>query len=398
MIRKLTQLFIIVTILVSLSVVFSETEVSAQDDIIFVGSKAFTEAEILSWIVYLVLEDEGLRVIDQMQTAPSTGEVRQTLLDGDIDVYVEYTATGVLFLADENDGIEVDQAFDCATAFSTVSIFDSTNNDLTWLQPAPANNQYALAVTGDFASENEIETLEDLALYINTGNDLVVAGNTEFFDRPDAYSSFEATYEWTADSDQIYDMGADAQAPETLTALETGDNDTNVAMAYTTDGELLVGDYVVLEDTMSAQPCYSPTPVFRGDVIRNNPQVVTRLTRIFQELDNRTLQNLNVSVTRFGDTPREAATNFLVGEGEIGEGSVCDVTRDESETERAILRAQPSADADRRSTMPPGTSLAVDGQFADDDGTIWYRLVLGPWVSSEDVEIETDCVLAEITP
>jgi osmoprotectant transport system substrate-binding protein len=284
---------------------------------IYVGSKAFTEAEILSWLVYLVLEDEGLRVAEDMQTASTTNAVREELLSGTIDVYVEYTATGVLLLAADNESIDNESAFDPNTAFTTVSIFDSANNDLIWLQPAPANNTYALAVTEDFATENEIDTLEDLALYINAGNEVRIAGNTEFFERSDAYPSFENTYDWEVSSDQVYNMGEEAQSTDTLTALETGDNGTNVAMAYTTDGELQVGSFVVLEDTLSAQPFYAPAPVFRGEVLRKYPQVAIRLRNVFEALDNRTLQDLNIAVTRFGDTPREAAMSFLVEIGEL---------------------------------------------------------------------------------
>lgn len=295
---------------------FSQT-INVAIPTIYVGSKSFPEAEILSWIVYLVMEDEGLRVVEDMQTAPTTAEVRQALLDGTIDVYVEYTATGVLLLAENNPSISPEDAKDYGVAFSTVSIFDSTRNDLIWLQPSPANNTYALAVTDEFATENEIETLEDLALYINAGNEVVIVGNTEFFERADAYQSFETTYGWQATDDQIYNMGEEAQPTETLTALETGDNGTNVAMAYTTDGELITGDFVVLEDSLGAQPFYAPAPVVRGEVIRNYPNIAVRLQRVFQELDNRALQNLNLAVTRFGDTPEEAAADFLIEIGEI---------------------------------------------------------------------------------
>ncbi|MEL7236572.1 MAG: glycine betaine ABC transporter substrate-binding protein, partial [Chloroflexota bacterium] len=87
---------------------------------------------------------------------------------------------------------------------------------------------------------------------------------------------------------------------------------------YATDGALQAYNFVVLEDPFGAQPIYAPTPVFRGEIIRANPEIAGVLNPIFRTLDNVTLQSLNAAVEVDGENPTDVATTWLSENGFIG--------------------------------------------------------------------------------
>src|SRR5690606_6140656 len=182
---------------------------------------------------------------------------------------------------------------------------------------APANNTYAFAVTAAFAEENDIYTAMDFADYVNSGGEVYMATGDEFAQRPDGVPAFEEMYGFDLTEDQLLIIAAGTPA-QTEQALNEGANNVNVAMAYATDGALKAYDFVVLEDPFGAQPIYAPTPVFRGEIIRDNPEIAGILNPIFRALDNVTLQTLNASVEVDGENPREVAETWLAENGFIG--------------------------------------------------------------------------------
>ncbi|NDJ78567.1 MAG: ABC transporter substrate-binding protein [Chloroflexi bacterium] len=314
--KSITILIVVAVLAVAFGGFPEQNDAEAQGPIVVVGSKNFNEAIMLSYIVYYVLEDAGFRVLDQTNTG-TTAEARAALLNGDIDVYVEYTGTGVLLLSEQYpDIVQAQTAFDPVAGISTLSTFDLVFNDLIWLYPAPANNTYVLTVTKDFSDQNEIATMSQLADYVRDGGNVMVAGSTEFLTRPDALPAFLNTYRFDVTPNQRYEI-PDAGPAETLEALRNGTNGTNVAMAFGTAGELVGSEFVVLADEQDAQPVYQPAPVFRGDLIRENPDIATLLQPVFASLDARTLQRLNAGVAQFGDTPQQAAMLYLQENGFI---------------------------------------------------------------------------------
>ncbi|NDJ78568.1 MAG: SH3 domain-containing protein [Chloroflexi bacterium] len=345
----------------------------AQDDIIVVGSKNFNEAITLSYIVYYALEDAGFRVIDQTDTG-STAEVRQALLEGEIDVYVEYTGTGVLLLSEQYpDIVSADTAFDPVNAISTVTTFDLVFNDLLWLNPAPANNTYVLVVTRSFSEETGVTSMSGLAEYVRDENTVVVAGSDEFFERPDAFPSFLDTYRFDVpDSQRVVLTGAGPS--ETLAALEAGPDGTNVAMAFGTAGELLAGNFLVLEDDLNAQPIYQPAPIFREAFIRENPDIAAIMQPVFASLDARTLQRLNANVSVFGDTPEQAARAYL---DTIDTDAVPVACRAQVVTDggvNGLLRGGPGFDFEVVTSVASGTEVQVVGR---NEATDWYQIQVG---------------------
>ena len=244
---------------------------------------------------------------------------RDALVNGEIDIYPEYTGTAVYNYFNDVEWADIPQEAygHRVLGYALVSSLDAAINDLVWLAPTPANNTYAFAVTAAFAEENDMYSVIEMADYVNDGGFVYLATGDEFAQRPDGIASFEETYGFDLTDDQLLII-SNATPAQTEQALNEGANNVNFAMAYTTDGALMAYNFVVLEDPFGAQPIYAPTPVIRGEVIRANPEIAGILNRIFRALETVTLQTLNAEVEVEGANPADVAQNWLQQQGFIG--------------------------------------------------------------------------------
>src|SRR5690606_6960888 len=122
-------------------------------------------------------------------------------------------------------------------AWDTVKRLDYDANKIVWLEPAPANNTWAIALRGDLASSAGLATLDDLAAYINGGGNFKIAGSEEFFSSAAAMPSFEEAYGFSLNDSQILVLSSGNTAL-TEQAAASGTDGVNAAMAYGTDGQL----------------------------------------------------------------------------------------------------------------------------------------------------------------
>lgn len=291
--------------------------VAAQDDVISIGSKQFTEQIVLGQLMIAALEDAGYTVEDRTNLG-GTQVVRDALVNGEIDLYAEYTGTALYNYFSDVEWADVPEESygDRILGYSLISSYDAALNDLIWLEPTPANNTYAFAVTAEFAEENNMYDAFALADYINSGGEVYMATGDEFAQRPDGIPAFENTYGFDMTEDQMLIIAGGTPA-QTEQALNEGSNGVNMAMAYGTDGALMAYNFVVLEDPLGAQPIYAPTPVIRGEVLRANPEVAAVLNPIFRVLDNTTLQTLNAAVEVDGENPADVVNAWLIENGFI---------------------------------------------------------------------------------
>ncbi len=288
------------------------TQSLAQETLIRVGSKPNTENLVLGQLIVAALKDAELPVEDRTNLG-SSQVTRTALENGEIDVYAEYTGTAISNYfrgADIPEGVTQD----ADALYSLVSEIDRERNNLVWLEPSPANNTFSLAVTRTFAEANGLGTAADLAEYINAGNEVVLAANDEFAQRPDGLTAYEATYGFDLTDDQLLVI-AGASSAQTEQALADGTNNVNVAMAYSTDGALVAYDFVVLTDPGGAQPVFEPAPCFRAEVLETYPEVPEVLNPIFASLTNEVLQELNAQVDVDGESPADVARAYLQENG-----------------------------------------------------------------------------------
>ncbi|BCX02666.1 MAG: hypothetical protein KatS3mg053_0604 [Candidatus Roseilinea sp.] len=275
-----------------------------------IGTKDFAEQFILGEMYALLLENAGFRVERKFDLGP-TDVAHAALLSGEIDLYPEYTGTGLLTVLQAAPPIRSNN--DAAKVFDAVAKGYRDRFDLVWLAPAPANNTQAVAMTKAVATRLRIVTLSDFVARAREqalqGRQLILAGPPEFLQREDglpglrrAYGDFEVDFRPVA-------------AAERYRLLVTGEVDAVVA--FGTDGELGGFDLATLIDEKGFFPPYNVAPVVRGDVLRRNPQIGNVLNALAPRLNGGVMREMNFAVTNKGVAPQDVARRFLVGEGLI---------------------------------------------------------------------------------
>ncbi|WLS77695.1 ABC transporter substrate-binding protein [Erwinia pyri] len=270
-----------------------------------VGSKIDTEGSLLGNIILQVLDKHGVKTVNKVQLG-TTQVVRGAITAGELDIYPEYTGNGAFFFNDEHDA-----AWRNAQAgYEKVKKLDQEKNKLTWLTPAPANNTWTIAVRGDLAQKNKLNSLEDLSAYLKKGGEFKLAASAEFIERPDALPAFQKAYGFTLKQDQLLSL-AGGDTAVTIKAAAQQTSGVNAAMAYGTDGPVAALGLQTLSDPKGVQPIYAPAPVIRDAVLKAYPQIADWLKPVFASLDEKTLQELNAKIAVEGQDAKKVAADYL---------------------------------------------------------------------------------------
>ncbi len=282
---------------------------------VVVGSKIDTEGELISSIIKVKLENDGFEVVDKSQTGP-TEVVRKALIAGEIDIYPEYTGNGFWFYGDSLTEEQKAEFKDGEAGYELVSAFDLENEGIVWLEPARANNTWAIAVKKEFAQAEGLKTMSDFAAYVKAGKPTKLAASDEFFTNPDANPAFERVYGYALTADQQVRL-AGGNTTATEKAVADGTDGVNFGLAYGTDGGLAEFGLVILEDDLGAQLVYWPTPIATQDIMTQFPEIADLLRPAMAALDVETLQELNARIQVNGEDPDVVASDFLTANGLI---------------------------------------------------------------------------------
>ncbi|MDM7459110.1 MAG: glycine betaine ABC transporter substrate-binding protein [Paracoccus sp. (in: a-proteobacteria)] len=278
---------------------------------IVVSSKIDTEGGLLGNVIYLALQDAGLDVQDRLQLG-GTPILRDAITSGLIDIYPEYTGNAAFFFNEADSDIWKD----AAAAAARAAELDLAANNIVWLDAAPANNTWAIALRDDVAGPNDLVTMSDLGRFISDGGDIRLVASTEFVTSPSALPAFQEAYGFTLSPNQIVQLsGGDTAATIAAAAQQT--SGVNAAMVYGTDGAISAVGLRVMEDDLSVQPVYQPAPLVRAEILESNPQIAEILNPIFAVFDLETLQELNGRIQIGGEPAQAVARDFLTTQGFI---------------------------------------------------------------------------------
>ena len=274
-----------------------------------VGSKIDTEGKLLCNMIVLALEANGIKTVNKTSLG-TTKVVRAALLAGEIDIYPEYTGNGSFIFSEESSPVWKN----AKAGYERVKTLDYEKNKMVWLEPAPANNTWAMSVRKDVATANKLKTLDDMARWISGGGRFKLAASAEFAERSDALPAFQKAYGFTLKPDQLLTLaGGDTAA--TIRAAAEKTSGVNAAMAYGTDGPLAALGLVIMEDTKGVQAIFAPAPVVREEALKKSPKIRDALAPVFKLLDGPTLQSLNAKIQLEGQDAKKVAGDFLKSKG-----------------------------------------------------------------------------------
>ncbi|UII34062.1 ABC transporter permease/substrate-binding protein [Fulvivirga ulvae] len=128
---------------------------------VLIGSKNFTESFILAHIFKIIIESETGLTAGLKLGFGGTKLLFDALNTGEVDLYPEYTGTGLLvILKPEKDG---SIPYEKDKVYNFVSKEFKERFDVVWLPPLGFNNTFALMMRKDQAEELKIKSISDLA-------------------------------------------------------------------------------------------------------------------------------------------------------------------------------------------------------------------------------------------
>lgn len=272
----------------------STSSASSEKPTIRVGSKDFTEGLIVSEIYALALEKAGYPVERVFDISGSL--VHTALTSNQIDLYPEYTGTGLLSV------LGMDLITDPQQVYDTVKEEYQKQFQITWLDYAQANDGQGMVIRTDVAQKLGISTISDLQAH---ASELRFASQGEFDVRADGLPALEAMYgafDWK--STKVYDGGLKYQV--------LANNEADVTVGYTTDGALADTDtYTSLIDDKQVWPPYNLAPIVRDDVLEASPEIADVLNAVSAKLDTATLTKMNAKVDVEKQEYEDVAAEFF---------------------------------------------------------------------------------------
>ena len=270
---------------------------------IVVGGKAFTEQQIMTAMTVELLKSKGFT--PDRKAGMGSAAVRAAVENGQVDVYWEYTGTGLAVFNKITDKFA-----SAEEAYRKIKEVDAAKG-IVWLNMSAVNNTYGFAMNRDDAQKRGIATMSDLARAIKGGAKLTFASNAEFYARPDGLPGWQTAYGFEFERDNVKRMDTGL----TYSALK--ERQVDVAVVFATDGRIPAFNFVVLKDDKNYAAPYNMTPVVRKEVLDKNPKLADALNALSAKLNNDNMAKLNASVDVDKKTVEEAASGFLKEQGLI---------------------------------------------------------------------------------
>lgn len=300
----MNRFFIIIAFL------FSLTSYAKQP--VIVGSKMFQESYILAEMIAVLIEEKFNHPVKRKINLGGTQIVFDAINQGGIDIYPEYTGTGLVMILKNKDMLSP------AETYNKVKYDFSRIYNLNWSQPLGFNNTYALAIRKNDPKLAIFNKVSDL---ISISSDLKVAAPHEFMEREDGFNNFKNTYGLQFQERNVSSMEAGLM----YSAIEN--KKVNVIMAYSTDGRIRSSNLKTLEDDLNFFPPYDAAFLYRKSLELKFPQLQQALSLIEGKINQSTMTELNYEVDHLKKDPKVVAKNFLIERG-ILSGKITQVNAD----------------------------------------------------------------------
>ena len=267
--RKKIILFAALAVLaLTASLIFSRGSDVNGGPVVRIGTKDFTESLVVGELYALALEDAGYSVKRVFNIAGSV--VHTAIVNDEIDLYPEYTGTGLLTI------LKLPVLSDPEEVYDTVKREYDKRFKLTWLAQSRANDSQGLVLKTSVARKLDIATISDLQ---RNAEKIRFASQGEFDQRDDGLLGLEKTYgpfRWA--SSRVYDNGLKYQV--------LLNDEADLAPAYTTEGQLTnTSEFTLLLDDKQVWPPYHLAPVVRNNVLAAHPDIAGILDTVSASLD-----------------------------------------------------------------------------------------------------------------
>lgn len=259
-----------------------------------IGAKSYAEQQLLAEMTEQLLNANGISA--KAMTGMGSSLLRQAMENKQVDLCWEYTGTSLITYNKITERLSPEETYE------RVKELDAKLG-MVWLNPAKANNTYALAKRiGDLDGVN---TISDLATLYKDGKSVKLASTTEFAKRVDGLLGLQKEYDFKVGRANIVSMHPGLIYP----ALK--DKQVDIGVVFSTDGRVASMNFQILKDDKGFFPSYNMTPVVLKEVLDAQPKLADLLNRLSAVLDNDTMQRLNGEVSVDKKSVQEVAEKFL---------------------------------------------------------------------------------------
>ncbi len=274
---------------------------------VVIASANFPENQILAEVYRQALSRVGYQAtVKSLTTRPV---ILKALASGDVQVEPDYVGSMAQYLNKEKTGSEDLGVPTSDLAAVTAKVRElGKEKGLTVLDPSPAADQNAFAVTRAFSEENGVTKLSDLTAYKGP---LVLGGTPECKTYGQCQPGLERVYGLTFTGFEQTDLGG------TLSVTKLKNGKVQLGEFLSSDGNVKANDFVVLEDDKKLQAVDNVVPVLSGKAA-SDPLVKTVLDKVSAAMSTQDLIDLNASVSVDRKLPAQAATDFLTAKGLLG--------------------------------------------------------------------------------
>jgi len=270
---------------------------------ITVGSKLDPEAQLLGEMYVLLLQKAGYTVTPKLAIG-QTPVVFNTLKSGAIDLYPEFTGTGLNILG-------VKSSYNPQQDYQTVKNGFEQQYHITWLDQAPLNDGYALCTSQAESQKLGVTTLSQLAPKVPQLTLATQSDGVTFFDNLETIYGFK-TASFKSVKKVDYSIG--------FSAVKSGA--ANVTECYTTDGSVLTQGFIFLNDDKHGFTEFHPAPIVRDSVLQSDPGIAAALNPLAPNLTTdvsialqQQVATKKASGTSVSEAVKEVATSFLQSKG-----------------------------------------------------------------------------------
>jgi osmoprotectant transport system substrate-binding protein len=266
-------------------------------DRIVIGSKNFTEQVILGELLAQQIEHKTGLQVDRKLNLGGTLVCHEALVAGQIDLYVEYTGTGLTAILKEppsNDSTHV---------YETVKSAYRSRFGVEWTEPLGFNNTFAIIVRKSDADAFHLKTISDSAPH--TANWTAGFGY-EFIERQDGYPGLAKAYNLRFPAPpRVMDLG--------LTYKAAAERQVDFIAGNSTDGLIEALGLVVLEDDKHYFPPYEAAPLIRDATVMKHPEVREALRGLGGKISAEQMRRMNYAVDGEHKDVKEVVREFLRG-------------------------------------------------------------------------------------
>ncbi len=272
---------------------------------VVVGGQDFTESQILAAIYAKVLENQGFTVQTKLVTTRDV--YLPELSNGGVDIVPDYLAGITDYLNTEKNGPDaplVSSNDPDATLEALKPLAEAKG--ISILPPSEATDQNAFFVTQDFADENSLTTLSDLAAL---GDPIKLGAPPDCEGRADCEGGLTKVYGMKISEIVPLDF-ASAQVKD---AVKNGE--VTLGETGTTDGTLADLGLVLLEDDKGIQPAQNLTPAVNADFLSEHPELEDVFNELSSALTTEDLAAMNLKVDAERQKAEDVAQQFLEDKG-----------------------------------------------------------------------------------